>query len=117
MASAALLSGSGVSLDEPIAEIRGMRMEIPDCESGLCWPDRRFKRFTLWYGLFCNLLIIGLLKLSARFENIVGGGCRLARENFCRGRGFLPFLPVHSSLLLFHSMHERTIILGIVFEE
>jgi plasmid stability protein len=29
----ALFSGSGVYLDEPIAEIRGMRMEIPDFES------------------------------------------------------------------------------------
>jgi plasmid stability protein len=29
-ASAALFSGSGVYLDEPIKEIRGMRMEIPD---------------------------------------------------------------------------------------
>lgn len=28
-----LFSGSGVYLDEPIAEIRGMRMEIPDFES------------------------------------------------------------------------------------
>ncbi len=28
----ALFSGSGVYLDEPIAEIRGMRMEIPDFE-------------------------------------------------------------------------------------
>jgi plasmid stability protein len=29
----ALFSGSGVFLDEPIAEIRDMRMEIPDFES------------------------------------------------------------------------------------
>jgi len=29
----ALFSGSGVYLDEPIPEIRGMRMEIPDFES------------------------------------------------------------------------------------
>ena len=29
-ASAALFSGSGVYLDEPIKEIRGMRMQIPD---------------------------------------------------------------------------------------
>jgi plasmid stability protein len=29
----ALFSGSGVYLDEPIAEIRDMRMEIPDFES------------------------------------------------------------------------------------
>jgi len=29
----ALFSGSGVYIDEPIAEIRGMRMEIPDFES------------------------------------------------------------------------------------
>ena len=29
-ATAALFSGSGVYLDEPIKEIRGMRMEIPD---------------------------------------------------------------------------------------
>lgn len=29
----ALFSGSGVYLDEPIAEIRGMRMEIPDFDS------------------------------------------------------------------------------------
>ena len=29
----ALFSGSGVFLDEPIPEIRGMRMEIPDFES------------------------------------------------------------------------------------
>jgi len=29
----ALFSGSGVYLDEPIQEIRGMRMEIPDFES------------------------------------------------------------------------------------
>jgi antitoxin FitA len=29
-ASVALFSGSGVYLDEPIKEIRGMRMEIPD---------------------------------------------------------------------------------------
>ena len=29
----ALLSGSGVYLDEPIAEIRDMRMEIPDFDS------------------------------------------------------------------------------------
>ncbi len=29
----AMFSGSGVYLDEPIAEIRGMRMEIPDFES------------------------------------------------------------------------------------
>ncbi len=29
-ASVALFSGSGVTLDEPIKEIRGMRMEIPD---------------------------------------------------------------------------------------
>jgi plasmid stability protein len=32
-ASVALFSGSGISLDEPIREIRGMRMEIPDFES------------------------------------------------------------------------------------
>jgi plasmid stability protein len=32
-ASVALFSGSGVYLDEPIQEIRGMRMEIPDFES------------------------------------------------------------------------------------
>jgi len=31
-ASAALFSGSGVTLDEPIQEIRGMRMEIPTFE-------------------------------------------------------------------------------------
>lgn len=29
----ALFSGSGVYLDEPIPEIRGMRMEIPDFKS------------------------------------------------------------------------------------
>jgi plasmid stability protein len=29
----AMFSGSGVYLDEPIAEIRGMRMEIPDFKS------------------------------------------------------------------------------------
>lgn len=29
----ALFSGQGVTLDEPIQEIRGMRMEIPDFES------------------------------------------------------------------------------------
>lgn len=29
----ALFSGSGIYLDEPIQEIRGMRMEIPDFES------------------------------------------------------------------------------------
>jgi plasmid stability protein len=29
-ATVALFSGSGVYLDEPIKEIRGMRMEIPD---------------------------------------------------------------------------------------
>jgi len=29
----ALFSRSGVYIDEPIAEIRGMRMEIPDFES------------------------------------------------------------------------------------
>jgi antitoxin FitA len=29
----AMFSGSGVYLDEPIPEIRGMRMEIPDFES------------------------------------------------------------------------------------
>lgn len=29
-ATVALFSGSGVSLDEPIKEIRGMRMKIPD---------------------------------------------------------------------------------------
>ncbi len=29
----ALFSGQGVYLDEPIQEIRGMRMEIPDFES------------------------------------------------------------------------------------
>ena len=29
----ALFSGSGVYLDEPIEEIRGMRMEIPDFEA------------------------------------------------------------------------------------
>jgi antitoxin FitA len=29
----ALFSGSGVYLDEPIAEIQGMRMEIPDFDS------------------------------------------------------------------------------------
>ena len=29
----AMFSGSGVYLEEPIAEIRGMRMEIPDFES------------------------------------------------------------------------------------
>ena len=29
----ALFSGSGVYIDEPIAEIRNMRMEIPDFES------------------------------------------------------------------------------------
>lgn len=32
-ASVALFSGQGVSLDEPIQEIRGMRMQIPDFES------------------------------------------------------------------------------------
>ncbi len=31
-ASVALFSGRGVYLDEPIQEIRGMRMEIPDFE-------------------------------------------------------------------------------------
>jgi plasmid stability protein len=31
-ASVALFSGSGVYLDEPIQEIRGMRMQIPDFE-------------------------------------------------------------------------------------
>jgi len=29
----ALFSGSGIYLEEPIQEIRGMRMEIPDFES------------------------------------------------------------------------------------
>jgi plasmid stability protein len=29
-ASVALFSGSGIYLDEPIKEIRGMRMQIPD---------------------------------------------------------------------------------------
>jgi antitoxin FitA len=29
----AMFSGSGVYIDEPIPEIRGMRMEIPDFES------------------------------------------------------------------------------------
>jgi hypothetical protein len=28
----ALFSGSGIYIDEPIAEIRGMRMEIPNFE-------------------------------------------------------------------------------------
>jgi plasmid stability protein len=32
-ASAALFSGQGIFLDEPIQEIRGMRMQIPDFES------------------------------------------------------------------------------------
>ena len=32
-ASIALFSGQGVFLDEPIQEIRGMRMEIPDFDS------------------------------------------------------------------------------------
>ena len=32
-ASVALFSGQGVFLDEPIEEIRGMRMQIPDFES------------------------------------------------------------------------------------
>jgi plasmid stability protein len=32
-ATAALFGGSGVFLDEPIQELRGMRMEIPDFES------------------------------------------------------------------------------------
>ena len=32
-ASVALFSGSGFYLDEPIEEIRGMRMEIPDFEA------------------------------------------------------------------------------------
>ncbi|MGA2535888.1 MAG: hypothetical protein ABSF53_07735 [Terracidiphilus sp.] len=32
-ASVALFSGQGVFLDEPIQEIRGMRMQIPDFES------------------------------------------------------------------------------------
>jgi plasmid stability protein len=32
-ATVALFSGSGIYLDEPIAEIRNMRMEIPDFES------------------------------------------------------------------------------------
>jgi plasmid stability protein len=32
-ASVALFSGSGVYLDEPIEEIRGMRMETPDFEA------------------------------------------------------------------------------------
>ena len=32
-ASMAIFSGSGVFLDEPIQEIHGMRMEIPDFES------------------------------------------------------------------------------------
>jgi antitoxin FitA len=32
-ASVALFSGSSVFLDEPIQEIRGMRMEIPDFKS------------------------------------------------------------------------------------
>jgi len=31
-ASVALFSGSGVYIDEPIKEIRGMRMQIPDFE-------------------------------------------------------------------------------------
>jgi plasmid stability protein len=31
-ATVALFSGSGVFLDEPIPEIRGMRLEIPDFE-------------------------------------------------------------------------------------
>ena len=31
-ASLALFRGQGISLDEPIQEIRGMRMEIPDFE-------------------------------------------------------------------------------------
>lgn len=32
-ASVALFSGSGVWIDEPIAEIRGMRLEVPKFES------------------------------------------------------------------------------------
>lgn len=32
-ASVALFSGQGVYLDQPIQEMRGMRMEIPDFES------------------------------------------------------------------------------------
>jgi plasmid stability protein len=32
-ATVALFIGSGVNLDEPIEELRGMRMEIPDFES------------------------------------------------------------------------------------
>jgi plasmid stability protein len=32
-ASVALFSGQGIFLDEPIQEIRGMRMQIPDFES------------------------------------------------------------------------------------
>jgi plasmid stability protein len=32
-ASVALFSGSGVYLDKPIEEIRGMRMEIPDFDA------------------------------------------------------------------------------------
>ena len=32
-ASAALFSGQGIFLEEPIQEIRGMRMQIPDFES------------------------------------------------------------------------------------
>jgi plasmid stability protein len=32
-ATVAIFSGSGVFLDEPIQELRGMRMEVPDFES------------------------------------------------------------------------------------
>jgi plasmid stability protein len=32
-ASVALFSGQGIFIDEPIQEIRGMRMQIPDFES------------------------------------------------------------------------------------
>ena len=32
-ASAALFSGQGIFLEEPIQEMRGMRMQIPDFES------------------------------------------------------------------------------------
>lgn len=32
-ASLALFSGQGIFIDEPIQEIRGMRMQIPDFES------------------------------------------------------------------------------------
>jgi plasmid stability protein len=32
-ASVALFSGQGIFLDQPIQEIRGMRMQIPDFES------------------------------------------------------------------------------------